>query len=411
MREKYVNLLQELIITQMNHWPLFTVALAIYIMGGGKTPVMWMWALCSLLPFVLYLIREYLKDRFTFLLTHILSGAVFWILPLSDSMHQTVLKIMVIGYLLRSIQLRIRGGDQKEVGMYAGIGVGMIAFSILFIHQQKGNNWNQYYFFSLIAFVGLHFLRTFIDSYLRFLTVNASSAGYIPKKEMFLNGMRTALIFTGGGVVFLLLLFNFQFFSGIIDRLIEMLVKFLRMLLSKLLKEPEAKDPTESWEVPEMPPMTEELAGEQGLFWVILQKIIITVVILSFILAIILGIIVLTRFMIVRLKGNKKEVQEEEEEVKDVREKFNRDELFKRKKRPLSMLDPRERIRKIFQKRVIAGKSKILGSHSSARLEIFTARECADRLEQELLGNLYEKARYSEEECTMDDVRALKEDG
>ncbi len=58
---------------------------------------------------------------------------------------------------------------------------------------------------------------------------------------------------------------------------------------------------------------------------------------------------------------------------------------------------------------VSAEKEFIASKKKKDTLEWYTARECANIRELSVMADLYEKARYSPSECTMEDVKKMKE--
>ena len=73
-----------------------------------------------------------------------------------------------------------------------------------------------------------------------------------------------------------------------------------------------------------------------------------------------------------------------------------------------SFLDNKEKIRKIYKKRVTKEKATIVGTLDTENLKYYTAKECCDKLDAQNLQDVYDKVRYSEEEITADDVKAAK---
>ncbi len=409
MKEERLMLLREILVTQMNHWPLFTLAVTVIGLWRGPRPVMWLWWLCSLVPFVFYLIRCRVEGFFFTLVFHVACIAAVWVIPLEDTRQMAVARIMLVVYMLLSFRIRLRGGEQEDKGIFPPVGVGIVAVAMYVTHNQGQKTWDSYYVLSLVAFLGINFLIFYLDRFLRFLVVN-SSAGHIPAREMLRSGMRQAGLYTAVGVVILLSVSGMGWLSGVEAQLRAWLIALLKLLFAgKGEKEPEpiVEEPLP---MSKLPPALEE--GETAAFWVILQKILMLVLSIIFLVAVVVGVVLFVRFLILRLRERPVAEARKPDEVVDEREKIVTDRQRRKRKNPFSFLDPRERIRRIFQKRVWAGREKILGGkQSSHRLEVLTARECSQRLEQDLLGKIYDKARYSEEECTMDDVRALRDEG
>ena len=74
---------------------------------------------------------------------------------------------------------------------------------------------------------------------------------------------------------------------------------------------------------------------------------------------------------------------------------------------PFIATSPKERIRQMYKKRVLASRNAFSVENKSA-LNHYTARECGELLEREELALIYEKARYSNEECNGDDIKCMR---
>ena len=100
--------------------------------------------------------------------------------------------------------------------------------------------------------------------------------------------------------------------------------------------------------------------------------------------------------------------REEEDNLGDVREKCETDKRKKERKSPFAFLSVRERIRRVYKKDVWARRNFIVKEGDPRALSLMTAKEAGDKLERPALAESYEKARYSNEECTAEDLRRAK---
>ena len=77
--------------------------------------------------------------------------------------------------------------------------------------------------------------------------------------------------------------------------------------------------------------------------------------------------------------------------------------------RVFDRLSAGERIRRIYKKEVWNGRHILLKEGDAAgRLNSMTARECGQGLRKQGLSDVYEKARYSKETCTAEDVKRAR---
>ena len=92
----------------------------------------------------------------------------------------------------------------------------------------------------------------------------------------------------------------------------------------------------------------------------------------------------------------------------DVREKCTVERVLDRRKRHSLFLSNREKIRKLYRSRIWKQKWFLIGDENPRKLEYLTATECCDKLSDNALKYVYEKARYSSEKITGEDVKWAK---
>ena len=90
---------------------------------------------------------------------------------------------------------------------------------------------------------------------------------------------------------------------------------------------------------------------------------------------------------------------------RDIREKYEMKKEEKAQRGFWTFLNPTERIRRIYKQRIWAKRGNLLNGENARQLNTYTARECGSLLQEEQLARIYEKARYSGEECTREDIR------
>jgi len=95
----------------------------------------------------------------------------------------------------------------------------------------------------------------------------------------------------------------------------------------------------------------------------------------------------------------------------DIRESCTIEKAQKEGKSRFSVRNNHEKIRKIYRKQVLKNKIAIIGDLHAEALQYLTAKECCDKFAAEQLKKMYEKARYSAEKITSDDVGVAKSAG
>lgn len=412
MNIKRIQFVNEFLTEQMNHWLLYPLPLT--VMGITKAlldmgdPGLAMWALCSLIPLVFFLVRYKVKNLILFLLAHVGVLALVFALSGQSILTRIICTACVAGYLIQSLVLRLKHNSVYSDGIPLAAGVVLSAATALFQYYQGTRGWENYYNWPLIAGIALYFVIYFMDHYMEFLSMNKSSAGFLPAAEMFHSGMGLVLGYTLLGIGILIFSTQFEWLAGILRPIGNMLLKFLRFLFSRSSRSEEVPQPVGE----EMPPagmggMELPPADEPFWLWEVLE-IIVTV---AFVIAILAGVGVLLwklfkliqKYMVFRYQES--EIQTGE--AYDFREKCEIEKSTDKKKRGLfDSLSPRERIRKLYKKKLPAALARADAQDDPA---LYTAREWEQKLALEGMADLYEQARYSDREITGADVKKMKD--
>lgn len=415
MNIKRIEAVNEFLTEQMNHWILFPLPLTVMgvtkaIVGMGE-PCLLLWALCSLIPLAFFLFRCKVKNLILFAMAHLGTAALVFLLSGQSIVSRALCLVCVAGYLLQSFLLRLKHHSVYSEGMPLVFGVGLSAAAALLQHSQGTRGWENYYHFALIAVIALYFIIYFIEHYLNFLSMNESSAGFLPAAEMFHSGMGMALGYTLLGAGILAFSMQFEWLAGILRPVKNLLLRFLRFLFSR------NSSPEE-----EIIPIQEEMPvndmGDMGLpegtetFW--LWDVLEAVMAVAFVCAIVAGVVLLLwklfqliqKYMVFRYQ--EQDIQTGEEAY-DFREKCEIEKDTSKKGRSLfDILSPRERIRKIYKRKLSAAGSR-MDAAGKESLNLYTAKEWEQKLALDGMAHIYEQARYSNQEVTSADVKKLKE--
>ena len=409
MKKEKILMLQELLVTQMNHWILVLVPVTILGVIDAKRPVLWKWALCSMVPFLFSIVRRYSNHFLVFLISHVLPLAVLMMLPFEDWIEKAALVLMVTGYAVYSFYLRIKTEERLDEGMPPAVAVGIAGIGLLLQHYQGIAEWESYYVPPIIIFLGVYFVELYLEQYIHFMIVNESSKGRMPEKQMFRSGISMVIVFAVVVMIILLLTSDLGW-AGDIASALKMLLIWLLKLLPKGEKE------TAQVEVVE-----QEMAakGDMGLIqaedtepsviWLVLEKVVIVLACVLLIAICLAAIYALVRFLYDRFKQTLDKEAEELDEVNDVREKCEVEHFRKERKPIFEFLSTRERIRRMYKKEVWAARMQLVKDGSPAFLKRLTPKECGESMQREELARVYEKARYSQEECTAGDIKRAKE--
>lgn len=416
MNRNAVKYLQEFVIIQMNHWvlfPLFLMPMAQFRnIGLSGEPNIWFWTAMGFLPLCFYLLRKHLKHLGLVMLGHL--AVMFVFISLANALVQSGRSVYLffgVGYGVYSLYVRLNRSDVQDIDFPIFLMGGFFLISCFFTRYLGCLSWDSYYIFTLVFVIGLYFMKSYLDNYLSFLLLNENSAGHIPEREMFASGSVLALLFTVGSMAILLLLSNLRWLQGILYLLRVIFLAALRFLFSLFPLEMSETQPEQAQSGTITKKVQEQLeASEPSLFWDILFGTI-TVILLCFLLYRLF--VVIKRFI---LFVKSRIYQENDSPVRtvgylsDIREKCTAKDLQRgfglKKLSFLQVLNPRERIRNLYKKHIL--QAKLADGSDNSAWELFTAREWGTILEEPDMPDIYEKARYSEEICTAEDVKRMK---
>lgn len=416
MNTKKIRILNEFLTQQLNHWLLYPLALAFFgalrdIDGTALNPRPLQWFLFSLFPLVFFGLRCRIKRIFPFLLLHLAVGMLAFLIPLQSAGTRVACVVCGVGYMLYSAVLRLKHDDLYSDALSLLAGIGITSVSILFLHFHLNiREWDNYYVFALIGSIVLFLLNSYLERYLHFLAANESSAGVLPAAEIFHSGLTLVLPYCLFGALVLVLTSQFEWLLVILRPLKNLLLSFLRFLVSLLpASEPGEEIPIEGQMPGSMGAM--ELPTETEGFWLwdILEFLFIALgicIILFGLGAVFLKLIQLLRKYLVLHSGQKEEAVFED--AFDIREKCGLEkEKEKRRKNFFRPLGERERIRKLYRDRLLS----LAGNDDRAKslLNRHTAREWGHKLAADDMAQIYEQARYSPHEVTKADVKKMKE--
>ena len=409
MKKERIIMIRELLVTQMTHWLLFLLAVTVLGLVSAKEPVIWKWAVLGLVPYLLFLVRRYSNHFLVFMGSHIALILLLTVIPYVDLAEQIAFSVCVIGYVAYSFYLRVRT-EERLTGVINPIpGVGAAAVFRLFQHYQGIPEWEKYYVVPVILFLCFYFLQMYLEQYQHFLIVNDSSTGHIPEKAMFRSGVSLVSLFSVGAAILLLLTSDVGWVGRIATVLKNILIWVLRLLFRGGGEQAEEILPQETATRKQdqgMMPMEE---AEPALIWVILEKLVMIAMAVAFAALIIWAVYSLIKFLHDRFRSRIVTHEEELENTTDIREKCEIERRRSKKHSFFGFLSTKERIRRIYKKEVWTGRWQLEKDGSPDVLGRLTAKECGDVLARNRLAQVYEKARYSQEECTSEDIRRAKE--
>ena len=273
----------------------------------------------------------------------------------------------------------------------------------------KQTQWSGYYLIIAFVFLCGYLFYYYLEQYEKFLKLNEKSASNIPEMAMFKNGLKQTGMFAIGSFFVLLMTVNFRWMEKVAGVIYSWILAVLRMIFLGIQTSP---PPEQQGSMEEM---NNNLSGygdavDAPFFPEFVQDIAQTLVLLFFGFIFVVGCILfmILVYHIVKNHLIPKKVIKDSSILKtddDVREYCGIERNSQRAKQSFTIFDPRKRIRKIFYKRVIKKKRLLIGERDEKLLRLMTAKECCETLEAQHLKTVYEKARYSSDDVTVEDVR------
>lgn len=417
IKTERLELIIEILTSQMNHWIFFPLVMTLSGLAielsrfpEKKDPGFLFWAVCGLIPIAFFLVRYYVQRFWLFVLCH---GAVIACTICFASLSgYMICVICAAAYTFHSFMLRLKENASvyTETIHPVTASVIFVAANYLFHKQKNIPDWDKYFMFILIGVLACYLIIYYLRHYLSFLLVNKSSAGYLPAKEILHSGIGFVLPYTLIGVLILALSLNLQWLEPILRILKEILKVLLRMIIRLLPDGGAAEEPLpiENQGHTAAPGDLNLPPAETFWLWEVLEYAAIILFVCGCVYVLAKALKRLVRFLQTQFgrKAEKISLITDEESVFDIREKCNivKKENNTKKAGLFRRFTPEERIRKLYKKRVLSGKS----AEDRAALNYMTAKECGASLSLPGMAELYEHARYSDREITADDVKQMK---
>lgn len=395
------------LLNQICFYPLALTAATLFAaLAPTKRPSMLLWMLCALPVSALYYARKHCRHLPVLLLAHIGVLLFIYLLPAENDVNRSIRVLVGIGFVIYSLSLRFRTEDFASGVVPLPLAAGLSFVGLYLQHYQGNWEWDLYYRMSVILVFLLYAVILFWQSYEDFLAVNKLSTGKIPFQEIFCSGMYSTTLFVVISGIVLFIISQFAWLKPFLLALRSALVTFLRFLFRLIPEDsgtleitPEQHAGNGNMPLPE--------AGEPFLLWVILEY-------LAMIALLAGAVFLLYRFLrklllYLREKWQVSFVQNasEKADLSDKREKLTgmgEKPVGRKNKDRVSFFfpDAARKIRYLYQRKI--GNSGL----DKSRLLYYTALDAQTALDLDGMAAIYEKARYSEEVCTEEDVRKMK---
>ena len=405
MKKRAIEIGCDLLLFFKNHCAIVAIAMTLTGVCRYDAPLFGVWMTLLGIPLYLYITRKKVQNFFLFFFVQLLPVAVACMISAPIGIKLIAL-CMTVFYVISSIKIRLAEIPQEVVFMPV-VSIAIFGGTHIIEEFFLKNGWGYYYFFLTFLYVIAYFFYYFLERYLNFVLVNKNSASNIPEAEIFRSGMKQTGVYVACGVAIMLLCVNVEWLSYIIRLVGRGLLAVIRFFVSFLVQDTVKPETTQQAQGNrgDMAGFLEK--GEAHPFWIFLEKVLMAAVFVGIIAAIIVGLVKGYQF----LRKNFRKIEKKHQEVQnglDIRESCEIERGSGERSRWFSFLNNTEKIRKMYRKRVLKSKALIVGTSGNKELEYLTAKECCDKISADSLKEIYEKARYSNENITADDVRNVR---
>lgn len=414
---KSLEMVRGFLASQLNFIPAVFVIFAIYFGIIKQQPVYWKYAVLALLPFGFYLLRRYVKVMVPFFILHlgwaalplllakniaewiifILCGIVFFAVSIYFKMTRTVPEDGVLFVAMTCILgivsyfAAMAGRGEKAAGVIAALAVVYVIYFMIF---------------------------EYLTGYINYIKNNEVSNQSIPKKNIFKTSVSALVGFFTLFVGFAILLIKKNFLADLVYKIRDLIERFLTWLLSFAPEPMEQGKPVD--ESGAVEPMYEEM-GEivEDVYHLppeIVELIDRIVTIGAYVIAATAILLVTYALFRAIVEVFKIKRDDNEEEVVLIKEKVTKIKNKKVENKVIQKQSTREKkIRKMYED--LVWKKNIGPKPDKAEKELVVNRlkyqtpkeQCRYMDSGEAIRRMYEKARYSGDEVTGNDVRAMKE--
>lgn len=450
MTRRKIEWIEELLVTQMNHWVVMFGIITIMGLFDQEKPLIFPWILTGIIPFLFCIIRLKVKQFSVFFLLHIASLVVAILLPLPNILYRVILAALVLAYSVVSIRIKLtanaeledlmsdslmdmaygtresadihsnaanngqipeslmnRKGWDSPIPPVASCGVGVVM--LFFLNYIKDVEWSHYYAVIIVVYHAIYFIYYYLHQYLDFLMSNTSSAANIPERAILRTGTKQVVLFALLAVLAMILLSNLKWIEFLGMLFIRVFFFLLRLLIG------DNGDGTEDQAVEEvvqnnMDMSTNIAPGEAGFLWEILEKVFYVAAAVAIVVGVVYGMIKVYQYLHGNFRSRFAERDKSIDSHTDIREDIvieTRQKKVKTERKLFAFLDNKEKIRKSFKKKVLQ-ENRQPGNSDYEYLNYRTAEECCKPFAGDTLQKIYEKARYSGEECTSEDAKLAK---
>ncbi len=402
----------------------FSITSIILLIASGDDTYIWQSLTLLAASIFSYIIRKYTKHIWSFLLLHIALLSAFLFIT-GNQLLQIVYGVYVITIAITEFVLSIKGRVQNTSLAFAVIFIGMYILCQYAYPREK--ILMQFFFYFALLFGLLYILNMYFVNFYYYLKKHEEKSN-IPIKQI-----RSGNSFYLGVFLFITAIVMMLFARipvQVAGRYVwKYLRQFLRWFFALISREPNAEDITPPQEEEEemIPDNYDIEPSEPSQLWLIISKILVYLG-AAIIVILLIALVIYGLYRIYQLYHSKKILVEGEEKreavplfLKTKLDMMNGTNTLRRGILTWLGRTNSDKIRKQYTKAVQrhAQLDKNLKYKTPSELSEYAVGKVDSRIKdtenqtgsgkEEALTNIYEKARYGNEECTKEELQSVKE--
>ena len=402
MKTDKIDVVRDILATQANHWIFFPL-----VMFFANASGVWSLSFGDIAGFlvlgvVAVVMCFIMKQEVKFLVlmpvpvvAFILATSLF---HFSSNAITICMIILVWVYFLYFLVKSLR-----EVDPYMGAMppyVGLLLFFILWVMMKAEHVVTNYFsnYIGFIVAIVFYLFAMYLENYQQFTYLNETTSASMPRQKLFRSGifMSTSFITLGGLIMLTIALMSVS------DSFLEKAFVWILKTIGRLFDKESGEVVEEEFEqgMMQMPDLPDEGSSP---FWDMLGKLIIAIFILLFIIGIgylLLALIKAIRdFRFPEYKRNAYKITLDDG-TEDEYEKLEVKTMEKKERG--GRLTIEQKIRRLYKRQV---SETISDEEKRSRI---TAREFVKEQGINIVADVYEKARYSDEQCTREDLKNMQ---
>ncbi|MBR6477687.1 MAG: hypothetical protein IKS85_04485 [Lachnospiraceae bacterium] len=397
--------LRELLASQANHWAIFPALILFMETSDLSGPVILGWVLLGFLPVCAFIARELVESFLLQVLLFPIFVGILILLPIEPVNVKAAMIFVGIVYTLLSLWKSAKK-DSGATHAFPPFIPLMINFVLCIIAVYVTNaHFTFLMHVSAIISIILSLLTFYVDRYFIFTVANDGISSNMPRRKIFHSGFSMSVAYFGITSLILVFIASFSISDEFFRVITGWLSRRFGWLIRKVLDLFPRKDKVDMiQDGGEMEPFSmSTLPDKKTPFFMRILEVVTFAVVVIIILMLLYSLV---RFLLKWLfsKQGEKTIKEavEEKEAIDLHESITTKAPPLFEEEDESFLSPSQRIRKLYKKRALAT------TDDRERLFRTTARELGIQEKIPEMATIYEKARYSKETCTKEDLKEMQ---